>query len=195
MRDWIASLATAGFCMMPCLSARAECPNPTVEELRIKMGLSSAEIPGRLEKPRSRPSIGCDRPFLFRGEVYAVDAPQAQDASNLRLYVREVPEADSILAEYQNRRDRSRLSAYTGTLGLILYLVANSLSKGAATPESQSLWSTFKYTGLALTAGGFIYSYSLLSSNERLIPQSVDAYNRAKPKEPIELKFETGWSF
>jgi hypothetical protein len=73
--------------------------------------------------------------------------------------------------------------------------VANSLSKGAATPESQSLWSTFKYTGLALTAGGFIYSYSLLSSNERLIPQSVDAYNRAKPKDPIELKFETGWSF
>jgi hypothetical protein len=176
-------------------SARADCPNPSVEELRIQMGLSSAELPGRLPKPKAPPTFGCERPFVYRGEVYSVDAPQAQDASTLRSFIKDVPSADSLLESYQKRRERSRISAYTGTVGLFMLLIANSVIPNMKFESRDSVRSTLQITGLALTIGGFTYSFSLLRTNERLIPQAVKAYNDAKPKDPVELKFETGWSF
>lgn len=76
-----------------------------------------------------------------------------------------------------------------------MVLLANTVFKNTGTPEQQSIHSVFQVGGLALTAGGFIYSYSLLRTNELLIPEAVDKYNRAKPSDPIELKFQAGWSF
>ena len=166
------------------------CPNK-----RIQMESSSAEIPNPLRRPKGAMQIGCERPFLYRDEVYAVDSPQAQDASNLRLFVQESPEADRILEEYQKRRKRSTLSAYTGTLGVLALAFGPRIARSLA-PESQaSLKSILQISGLALTIGGFAYSFAILRTNERLIPQAVNAYNQAKPQDPIELKFETGWSF
>jgi hypothetical protein len=113
----------------------------------------------------------------------------------LRAFVKEVPEAESLLQTYQDRRDRSRLSAYTGTIGLLMVILANTVFKRPTTPSQESLKSVFQVGGLGLTLGGFAYSYSLLRTNESLIPQAVDAFNRAKPNDPIELKFQAGWSF
>lgn len=88
------------------------------------------------------------------------------------------------------------MSAYTGTVGIFMMILANSVLK-RADPESTagSLKSVFQIGGLALTAGGFLYSFSLLRTNEALIPEAVNTYNRAKPDDKIELKFEAGWSF
>jgi hypothetical protein len=154
-----------------------------------------AESRGRLPQPKSAPGVLCDRPFVYRGEVYSVDSPQAQDASNLKSFMKDVPEAESILQTYQDRRERSKLSAYTGTVGILMVILANTAFKARETPAQQSLHSAFQIGGLALTAGGFIYSYSLLRTNELLIPEAVDRYNRAKPADQIELKFQAGWSF
>jgi len=195
MRDWILIMLAvfAGFGSLP--DSHAECPYPTVEELRIQMRSPSAEAPGRLPQPKTPPNAICDRPFVYRGEAYSVDSPQAQDAANLKAFMKEVPEAESLLQTYQDRRDRSRLSAYTGTLGIVMVLLANTVFKKGTTAGSESLHSAFQIGGLALTAGGFIYSYSLLRTNELLIPEAVDRYNRARPSDPIELKFQAGWSF
>jgi hypothetical protein len=77
-----------------------------------------------------------------------------------------------------------------------MMILANSVFR-RANPESTagSLKSVFQIGGLALTTGGFLYSFSLLRTNERLIPEAVDAWNRARPEDKIELKFEAGWRF
>lgn len=156
----------------------------------------SAETPGRIPQPKIAQDVGCDRPFIHRGEVYPVDSPQAQDALTLRAHVSEVPEAKALLDTYQERRERSRISAYTGSVGIFMMILANSVMRRAK-PDSTvgSLKSVFQVGGLALTAGGFLYSFSLLRTNERLIPEAVDVYNRARPDDKIELKFEAGWTF
>ena len=159
------------------------------------MNASSAEILPPLQKPKSAAPIGCERPFVYRGEVYAVDAPQSQDASTLRAFVKSVPEADSIIQNYQERRERSKISAYTGTIGLLSILVANTFIRRSNIESKDSLISGLQIGGLALTAGGFAYSFGLLRTNEFLLPKAVEAYNHAKPEDPIELRFQAGWSF
>lgn len=184
-----------------CMSATASasppspCPNPSVEELRVQMNSSATEIPNPLRRPKLVRQIGCERPFVYRGEVYAVDSPQAQDASNLRTFVQSVPESDELLKSYQRRRDLSKLSAYTGTIGILALALAPRISRSLVSDSQSSLKSILQISGLALTIGGFAYSFALLKTNERLIPQAVNAYNQAKPEDPIELKFEAGWSF
>jgi hypothetical protein len=180
--------------LLIAFSSHAECPNPSVEELQIQLHRGSAEFIGQLKRPNVAPALGCDRPFIYRGEAYSVDSPQAQDASVLRGFVRDVPEADAYLQSYQDRRDRSRISAYTGTIGILMLIVANTFMK-RLDPAEYPIRSVFQIGGLGLTAGGFIYSFSLLRTNESLIPKSVEAWNAAKPADPIELKFQTGWSF
>lgn len=176
-------------------SRPAPCPNPGVEELRVQMKSSSTEIPNPLRRPKVVRQIGCDRPFSYRGDVYNVDSPQAQDASNLRSFAQSVPESDELLKSYQRRRELSKLSAYTGTIGILALAFGPRIAKSVAPDSQASLKSILQISGLALTIGGFAYSFAILRTNESLIPRAVNAYNQAKPEDPIELKFETGWNF
>jgi hypothetical protein len=197
MPDAMKTLVLILICIPSLVSASrpSPCPNPGVEELRVQMKSSSTEIPNPLRRPKAVRQIGCERPFVYRGDVYTVDSPQAQDASTLRSFVQSVPESDELLKSYQRRRDLSKLSAYTGTIGILALALAPRISKSVASDSQSSLKSILQISGLALTIGGFAYSFALLKTNETLIPQAVNAYNRAKPEDPIELKFEAGWSF
>ncbi len=150
--------------------------------------------PGELRKPVLSPILGCERPFVYRGETYSVDSPQSQDASVLRSFVREVPEAEAHLKRYQERRELSRVSAYTGTVGIAMILIANTFMSHLDSSR-YPIKTVLQLGGLGLTAGGFLYSFSLLRANEALIPKAVDSWNAARPADPIELKFQAGWSF
>ncbi|NDG84244.1 MAG: hypothetical protein EBX52_04300 [Proteobacteria bacterium] len=75
-----------------------------------------------------------------------------------------------------------------------MMVIANTFMKQLDSAK-YPIRTVFQMGGLGLTAGGFIYSFSLLRTNESLIPKSVDAWNSARPSDPIELKFQTGWSF
>ena len=171
-------------------------PNPCPYQVeQLKITASSAEIPTPLIKPKKIIPLVCDRPFSFQNEIYSADSPQAQDASTLRYFVRDVPEADSILQNYQNNRIKSKISAYTGTVGLLLLIFSGPISQSFNVSNQNQLRSILVWSGLALSAGGFFYSFTLLKSNESLIPEAVNAYNKAHPDNGIELKFTTGWSF
>jgi hypothetical protein len=177
-------------------SAPRPCPNPTVEELRITMGLSSAEIPPPLQKPIPIVRLECERPFIFKSEVYPSDSPQSQDVSNLKYFVQSVPEANVLLSRYQDNRRLARYSAYTGSIGLGLIILANVVGRRVlAESYRDGIVSGMQITGSSLTLWGFINSFLILRGNETLIPKAVDAYNAAQPDSPIELKFQTGWSF
>ena len=162
---------------------------------RVTIRSSSAEIPTPIQKPKTIIPLGCERPFIYRGEVYSADSPEAQDASTLREFVKSVPEAVEMLKEYQDNRSKSRLSAYTGTVGILLAVLAVPISKQFTGDTRNSVRSALQIGGIALAAGGFFYSFTLLRTNESLVPKAVDRYNQSKPEDPIELQFSTGWSF
>ena len=152
-------------------------------------------IPSPLRKPKDIVPIGCDRPFVIHGETYSTDSPQAQDAQTLRHFVKTVPEADSMLLKYQDNRKSSRSSAYIGTLGLVMLVFSNTIANQFDDASRDSVRNTLKIAGLSLGVGGFFFTFTYLNENEKFIPKAVEAYNQAKPNDPIELKFTTGWRF
>jgi hypothetical protein len=185
--------------MIPVVS-QAQTPQPFIptrcaDTTTITLTKSSAEIPVPLRKPPPVIPLGCERPFLYQGELYSSDPPQAQDASTLQYFVKDVPEANAYLEKYQSNREKSKFSAYTGLFGLLLLIAASPLAKVISPNNVDPTRSIFRYSGEAIMAGGFIYSFTLLRTNEYLIPKAVEAYNQAKPNNQIELKFSTGWTF
>ncbi len=202
MNKWVSLIlvllfATKSFADPLVSTSPRPCPDPTVDELRIHLHQDSAEpVQQPLIKPKPVVPIGCERPFIYRNEAYSTDSPQAQDAATLKYFVQSVPEAEKMLDTYQKNRERSKLSAYTGTFGLLLIVFAPLISRtlfSAGTRETA--FTVFQLTGVGLAAGGFIYSFTLLRTNESLIPKAVDTFNAKNRDDPIELKFTTGWKF
>lgn len=147
-----------------------------------------------IQRPQKINPLICERPFKYKDQLYPTDSPQAQDAANLRAFVSSVESSKKLLDDYQSNRKKSTISAYTGTVGLALFLLSGPISK-LAKGSSSALKSAMTLGGLSLAAGGFIYSFALLKGNETLIQQSVQEYNQAKPNDPIQLQFSAGWLF
>lgn len=147
-------------------------------------------IPAPLRKPKEITPLGCERPFIYRGETYSADSPQAQDASTLKYFVQSVPESNSILEDYQSTREKSKISAYTGTFGILMAIFSNTIAK----PINANPY-IIRIAGATIATGGFFYSFAILNSNESRIPKAVETYNKSKPNDPIEIQFSTGWKF
>lgn len=172
------------------------CNDNTVEDIRLQLHRDSAEIPNPLVKPKPVTPLGCDRPFVYRNEVYSTDSPQAQDAASLKFFTQAVPEANQYLDQYQHNREKAKLSAYTGTFGLLLLLIAPAMSRSFfSAPSRDKAFEIAQITGIAIAAGGFVYGFTLLRANESLIPKAVDTFNSVKKDDPIELRFSAGWKF
>jgi len=152
-------------------------------------------IPSPLRKPKDITPLGCDRPFLYRSEVYSTDPPQAQDASTLKYFVQTVPEAKSILDGYQSARNKSKMGAYIGTLGALMFILSNPIANQFNASTRDTVRNSVRLGGIVLATGGFFFTFAYLHDNESKIPKAVEAYNKAKPNDPIELQFNTGWSF
>jgi hypothetical protein len=152
-------------------------------------------IPSPLRKPKDIVPLGCERPFTIRGETYSADSPQAQDASTLKYFVQNVPSSNQIMDEYQSNRNLSTTSAYIGTMGVIMFLLSNTIGNQFNAASKTSVSNALRVGGVCIAAGGFFFTFAYLHDNEYLIPKAVEAYNTAKPNEPIELQFTTGWRF
>ncbi len=183
----VTTTVTTAFAASPSLLT--PCRDPAADK-------TAFEIPTPLKKPKPLIPQGCERPFFYHGELYSADSPDAHDAANLKYVVQSVPEANSILDEYQSNRAKSRISAYSGTFGIFLMFFAARISRIFNHGESNdSTMRAFKIGGGAIAAGSFLYSFTLLQTNEYLIPKAVDTYNLNKTDDPIELRFSAGWSF
>ena len=152
-------------------------------------------IPAPLRKPKEITPLGCDRPFTFHGETYSTDSPQAQDASTLKYFVQNVPISNSILEDYQAHRNLSKMGAYIGSMGVLMFLFSNTIGKQFDAASRDSVRNTLRLGGLVIATGGFFFTFAYLHNNEHLIPKAVEAYNLSKPNDPIELQFTTGWRF
>jgi hypothetical protein len=148
-----------------------------------------------LNRPQPIIPLGCNRPFLYRGELYSIDSPQAQDAATLKYYTQDSKEAQALLTEYQENRNRSKVSAYSGTLGAAIAIFSTGLGRWLNPRNPKTIQTAALLTGAAIAIEGFSYSIMLLRNNETLITRAVDAHNQDKPKDPVELQFSAGWSF
>jgi hypothetical protein len=151
--------------------------------------------PSILERPKPMIPLGCNRPFLYRGEIYSVDSPQAADAGNLKYFIRDTALSQKYLDQYQDNRRKSRISAYTGTTGLFLALFSAGIGRWLTPRNPGPVAATSAILGGALMIEGISYSMSLLRQNEALLKEAVDAHNKDKPKDPVELQFSLGWGF
>jgi hypothetical protein len=149
----------------------------------------------QIRRPPNYAIVGCNRPFLFKEQLYPTDSPQSQDANTLRKVVQTVPSADALLGQYQSNRRKSEISAYSGTIGLLTFVFAHFISIQFKPNDNESLKSILRLGGLSLAAGGFLYSFTLLRTNELLIPRAVNEYNQQNPKQPISLQFSAGFGF
>lgn len=152
-------------------------------------------IPSPLRKPKDITPLGCDRPFVIHGETYSADSPQAQDASTLKYFVQDVPAANSILEEYQSNRDLTKMGAYIGTLGILMFVLSGPIGNQFSAASKTAVSNALRVGGGVLAIGGFFFTFAYLRENEHLIPKAVEAYNGAKPNDPIEIQFTTGWKF
>ena len=152
-------------------------------------------IPAPLKKPKEITPLGCERPFTLHGETYSTDSPQAQDASTLKYFVQDIPSSTSILDEYQSNRNLSRMGAYIGSMGVLMFLFCNTVGKQFNAASRTSVTNALRTGGVIIATGGFFFTFAYLHNNEQLIPKAVEAYNHAKPNDPIELQFNTGWRF
>ena len=152
-------------------------------------------IPAPLRKPKDITPLGCERPFTIHGETYSADSPQAQDASTLKYFVQNVPSSNSFLEEYQANKDLSRMSAYIGTMGVLMVVFCNTIAKQFNAASRDNVRDALRVGGVAMATGGFFFTFSYLHNNEHLIPKAVEAYNNSKPNDPVELQFTTGWKF
>jgi hypothetical protein len=148
-----------------------------------------------LIRPKHITPIGCTRPFIYHGEIYSVDSPQAQDAQNLKYFTRDSQKAQDLLTQYQENRYQSRVSAYTGTAGILLAIIALPLGRWISPSNPTTIQSAALLLGTAIAIEGYSYSIMLLRENESLIPRATQEYNHDRPKDPVELQFSTGWSF
>ena len=200
MKSWLPHIlvlifATQSFAE-PLLPTPHPCPNPNVQDIQIELHQDSAEIPNPLTRPKPIVPLGCDRPFIYRNEVYSSDSPQAQDAATLKVFTHSVPEAEQLLDQYQRNRQKSLISGYTGTFGLLVLVLAPALSRSFFPASTRgTAFTALQITGITLAVGGFFYGFTLLRANESLIPKAVDTFNSQKKDDPIELRFTTGWKF
>ncbi len=161
----------------------------------VSADTSKISTPDQIRRPPVVNMLGCKRPFMYKGDVYSADTAQAQDAGTLKELMLDTPDALETLNDYNRNRKLSKISAYTGTFGLLTFALAGIVAAQFIQPDRDSIRSAMTIGGMAIAAGGFLYSFTLLRTNEYLIPKAVNQYNAKHPNEPIELRFEAGWSF
>ena len=176
-------------------------PSPAAPKKRAKVAPEDVGIPSR---PTAPPTLGakmpenlfsCQRSFVYRGKTLPCDSNLSYDGENLRPILSAVPESIPPLDQYQRNRQKVRTLAYTGSLGLAMALVGHFVSKGYEGDKRILIRNLSVLSGFALTAGSFIYGFTLLNTNEANLREAVRVHNNARPQDPIELQLTTGLTF
>lgn len=157
---------------------------------------SAPNAPPQLARKKKTDPFGCKREFKYKEEVYPIDSYHQQDAEKLRPVIDTVPSAVSELNTYQSNRRAARTAAYFGTFGILIMIGGLLLSNSFESEEDANTIRTLSlFGGLGISAGSFIYSFSVLNANESHLDQAVRKYNHQNPRTPVELQFSTGILF
>ncbi len=197
------NLVLALVCTQLGLAQAAETPRvaPSPEASpRDRYQREIREIPKRPSAPPFLQTEGpseifkCERVMIYRGKPLSCDSYMRQDAERLRPILSSVPPAINELNLYQANRRKVTTLAYVASAGLVLALASRLIPQS---PEG-TLVSARDVTligGLGVAGGSLLYGLSFLRTNETHLGNAVEYYNRAHPRDPIELQFSTGITF
>jgi hypothetical protein len=156
--------------------------------------LKEAPIPHQPSAPpqlfeRTAPNtFRCQRFYLYQGKTLGCDSGLHADAEKLRPILSMVPEALADLNDYQSTQHRLSNTAYVGSAGLLI-LLAGFLGGGGNGKKIMYIG------GASMFLGSLIYGFTEMRANEGKLGDAVDAYNLARPNDPIVLQFNTGIIF
>ncbi len=140
--------------------------------------------------------IRCQRRFIYRGKQLDCDSNLERDAERLRPIFQSVPEAIAELDQYQKTRDQVRNLGYAGGLGLGMVLSGFIFSRATTNEQTARDWRTMGIGGglivLGITLATGLIALGAASDH---LGNAVKQYNQAKPADPIEFQFSTGFDF
>lgn len=139
----------------------------------------------------------CQRSFNYDGKTYGCDSNVRSDGEGLRPLIKDIPEANIELNNYQRRKLTLENTAYMGSLGILLLIAgfvwptgSNLDSSGNVSPPA--VRSLMIWGGAGIFAGSLFYGYTANRSNENKLAEAVQIHNEKKPDKPILIQFSTG---
>ncbi len=201
--------------MLPTWAQEAPVPTPSPSHRASKPTASEQILSEEFPIPKihdAPPSLGrkipeapkfpCYRQYMIQGRPLGCDSYLAHDGENLRPFLQQVPAALDQLNQYQETRRSLKMHAYLGSIGLIVFFSGFFVSKSLFPDDKQKPGLAGKLIpylpmipGAAFALGNGMYAFFTLQANETRLSNAVQMYNEARPGNPIELQFSTGWRF
>lgn len=150
---------------------------------------------GAQREPKDWKTYRCSRYFLYQGKAIECDSDLGRDGESLRPILAKTPEALAKLDSYQNTRKNVQNLRYLSALGLAMMGTGFILSKTMDSDNKVAVRNILVTSGLAISAGTFIWGLTLIRQNESKLTEATEIYNRANPKDPLEIQVTTGVTF
>lgn len=117
----------------------------------------------------------CSRTAIINYQEILVDAGSDKKGEGLRFYLDKDPLSKKLLNKYQDENKPTFLRASTSTIGSIL-LFAGILQPNESTGIQNK--NTLIYGGSLLIALSYLTSKTMAYSNEKILEEAVDQYNK-----------------
>ncbi len=117
----------------------------------------------------------CSRVAVVNYQKVLVDAGAGKKGEGLRFYLKKDETSQKLLDEYQEKSKPTVYSASASTIGSLM-IVAGLIQ----TDDSQSIASsnTLIFGGATLAALSYLISKTVQRSNEKILKEAVDHYNK-----------------
>lgn len=129
----------------------------------------------------------CSRTAQINYQKVLVDIGSQSKGEGLRFYLQKDPKAKSLLDEYQEKSKPSIYGATTSTLGSLMVL-SGLLNSGETSVTNNSI----TYAGVFLIAISYLTTRTLQYSNEKILENAVNSYNKRNSPKIIFSPYSNG---
>ena len=117
----------------------------------------------------------CSRVATISYQKVLVDAGSNKKGEGLRFYLDKDPISKELLDKYQKKNKPTILSAATSTAGSLFILAGLFKTNDSAGVQNNN---TLIFGGATLIAMSYLTSKTIQFSNEKILKQAVDQYNK-----------------
>ena len=125
----------------------------------------------------------CLRSYVYRNRTFPVDSSRKMDGEGLRQVLRNSPQSEIMLNEYQGNLKSSKVPAYLGTVGLLVLvggpIYASSLDSEIGASDTRTLSIL---TGAGILVSSYLFGKFSIKQNEAHLESAVEKYNQSVDK-------------